>query len=79
MKQSDDNKQESHRVCLRCNRIIDSGEIIFNISISLETVTRDKSTSYIEAIAVSTLCFNCASNLLSKTITSDLTLVIPAS
>jgi tetratricopeptide (TPR) repeat protein len=71
-------QQEFHFECFRCGCIINAGEKMVNLFISLETPTEDDSTKEIGGTSVSTLCFDCASVLLSQSIIGDLTLTIPA-
>ena len=70
-------RYEFHFECFSCGCIINTGEKMVNLFSSLETPTEDGFTKEIGGTSVSTLCFDCASVLLSQSIISELTLIEP--
>jgi hypothetical protein len=70
-------EQKYHFVCFRCGSTVNPGDRMVNMSIDIETPTEDGSIQCIEGTTVSTLCFPCASVLLSKSIVSDPKLMMP--
>jgi hypothetical protein len=55
-------------VCSRCNRIIKSDQKTLTLSVSRETPTDKEAAECIESYAISSLCFHCASVLLSEAV-----------
>ncbi|MFC1970918.1 hypothetical protein ACFLV0_03160 [Chloroflexota bacterium] len=70
-------EQKLNFVCFRCGCKIKVGENMVSMSISMETPTQDDSIKHIESAAVSTLCFPCASILLSESIVADKQMMMP--
>jgi len=77
MEDSEITEHKYNFVCFRCGGIIKTGEKMVNMCVSVETPTENGSLEYIEGTAVSSLCFGCASVLLSKAIVSDPKLMMP--
>lgn len=70
-------EQKYNFVCFRCGRIIKTDERMVSMSVSLEAPTTDDSIKNLESSAVSTVCFGCASVLLSEAFVADKLLMMP--
>ena len=77
MNNSGDVQPKLNFVCFRCGSIIKAEDRMMSLSISLETPTEDDAIQQLENIAVSSLCFACASLMLSEAIVADKHLMMP--
>jgi len=77
MQDTESSRQKYNFVCLRCGRIIGTGEKMVSLSVSIDTPTEDGGLESSGATAISTLCSGCASILLSRAIVSDPELMMP--
>ena len=77
MKGCETRKQRYDHTCFRCGGVIEAGEKMVTLSVTVETPVGDDVVEVVEAGAVSTLCTACASILLSQAIACDPSLMMP--
>lgn len=77
MRNNEVSQQKLNFVCFRCGSIIKPDDRMITMSVSLEAPTKDNSIECIESAAISSLCFPCASVLISKAVVGDEQLMMP--
>jgi len=55
-------------VCFRCGRVIEPKDKMLTVSVSVETPRDDGSIDGVESYAISSLCFCCASVILTEAV-----------
>jgi len=77
MQDSESTRQKYSFFCFRCGCVINAGENMVSLSVSIETPTEDGGLEGSEATTISSLCSGCSAILLSQAVMRDPDLMMP--